>query len=279
VASTTPTPEVGRSSDEGPQHKVTFATPLVVGRFAVTFDEWDACVAEGGCRWTGDKGWGRGRRPVINVSWDDAKAYVEWLSRKTGMKYRLLSEAEREYVTRAGAPTPYWWGSSISDSQANYSNRTGKTVPVDSFAPNTWGVYQVHGNVWEWTEDCWHDKYDAAPADGSAWTSGECARRVVRGGAWNNHPEILRSAYRSRSNTDNRVSDLGFRWTCPGLVDGCGLGITVSDLTAFGPPLRHSFVRPPAVPFFRPDPHADAAVVRSGGQGRPHLGAARRACP
>ena len=137
------------------------------------------------------EGWGRGKRPVINVNWDDAKAYVAWLSRKTGKTYRLLSEAEREYVTRAGTTTPFWWGSSISTSQANYdgnytygSGSKGeyrqKTMPVDSFQPNPWGLYQVHGNVWEWTEDCWNDSYNGAPTDGSAWTaaiavSGSCA--------------------------------------------------------------------------------------------------------
>ena len=136
--------------------------------------------ADGGCnRYTpSDEGWGRGRRPVINVSWDDAKAYVGWLSRKTGKTYRLLSEAEREYVTRAGTTTPFWWGTSISTQQANYNGNytygtgaTGvsrrQTVLVDSFQPNPWGLYQVHGNVWEWTEDCWHDNYSGAPSDGS----------------------------------------------------------------------------------------------------------------
>ena len=145
---------------------------------------WDACVAAGGCNGykPGDQGWGR-RRPVINVSWDDAKAYVAWLSRATGKPYRLLSEAEREYVTRAGTTTPFWWRPSITTSQANYDGASysigfmkceyrKQTLPVNSFQPNPWGLYQVLGNVWEWTEDCWHDSYAGAPADGSAWTSG-----------------------------------------------------------------------------------------------------------
>jgi formylglycine-generating enzyme required for sulfatase activity len=193
--------EEGRIEEEGPQHRVTFGKSFGVGKFAVTFEEWDACVADGGCNGytPSDEGWGRGRRPVINVSWDDANAYVGWLSRKTGKIYRLLSEAEREYVTRAGTTTPFWWGASISTQQANYNGNyaygaeaTGvsrrQTVPVDSFQPNPWGLYQVHGNVWEWTEDCWHDDYTGAPSDGSAWTSGGCSDRVIRGGAWYFYP-------------------------------------------------------------------------------------------
>src|SRR6516162_2207229 len=118
-----PDSEEGRIEEEGPQHRVTFGKAFGVGRFAVTFEEWDACVADGGCNGykPSDEGWGRGRRPAINVSWDDARAYVGWLSRKTGKTYRLLSEAEREYVTRAGTTTPFWWGASISTQQANYS--------------------------------------------------------------------------------------------------------------------------------------------------------------
>ena len=169
-----PASETERTPREGPQHRVTFARPFAVGKFAVTFDEWDACVADGGCNGykPKDEGWGRDKRPVINVNWDDAQAYVAWLSRKTGKTYRLLSEAEREYVTRAGTTTPFWCGPSISTSQANYDgNHTygsgskgeyrQKTMPVDSFQPNPWGLYQVHGNVWEWTEDCLNDTITA----------------------------------------------------------------------------------------------------------------------
>src|SRR5262249_30260931 len=155
--------EEGRFSDEGPQHEVRILRPFAVGRFAVTFDEWDACMADGGCNGyrPEDQGWGRGRRPVINVSWHGAQAYVAWLSRKTGQGYRLLTEAEWEYAARAGTTTPFWWGSAISADQANYDGsyvyRNGpkgeyrrQTVEVDSFRPNDWGLYQVHGNVWEW---------------------------------------------------------------------------------------------------------------------------------
>jgi Sulfatase-modifying factor enzyme 1 len=126
-----------------PPHRVTFARQFAVGRFAVTFDEWDACVAAGGCNGykPSDESWGRGKRPVINVSWNDGKGYAAWLSGKTGTTYRLLSEAEREYVTRAGTTTPYWWGPAISQRQANFASN--RTVPVDSFQPNPWGLYQA----------------------------------------------------------------------------------------------------------------------------------------
>jgi formylglycine-generating enzyme required for sulfatase activity len=218
-----PASEEGRITDESPQHSVTISSPLAVGRFAVTFDEWDACVADGGCNgYKPTDYWGRGRQPVINVSWDDAKAYVAWLSRKTGKTYRLLSEAEREYVTRAGTTTPFWWGASMSVTQANGDGRTPyaggpigeyrqKTVPVDSFQPNPWGLYQVHGNVYDWVEDCWHNNYAGAPTDGSAWVSGDCSRRVLRGGSWGNVPRDLRSAIRFRDISADRLASVGFR--------------------------------------------------------------------
>ena len=219
-----PTSEVLREFNEGPQHAVIFARQFAVGHFALTFDEWDACAADGGCKGYKpfDQGFGRGRRPVIFVSWDDAKEYTAWLSRKTGKAYRLLSEAEREYVTRAGTTTPFWWGSSISTNQANYNGSSTygggaqgefrqKTMPVDSFQPNPWGLYQVHGNVGEWVEDCWNESYQGAPSDGSAWTSGDCSQRVLRGGTWRVDPQVLRSAYRSRSSAGSRFIGRGFR--------------------------------------------------------------------
>jgi formylglycine-generating enzyme required for sulfatase activity len=172
-----PPGEEGRSETEGPQRKVTIARPFAVGKFEVTFTEWDACVAAGGCKHNpNDQGWGRGGRPVIDVSWNDiTREYLPWLSRKTGKTYRLLTEAEWEYAARAGTTTPFWWGSSISTSQANYHGPTTygggpkgeyrqKTVPVDSFAANLWGLYNVHGNVWEWVEDCWHMPIPVVPA-------------------------------------------------------------------------------------------------------------------
>ena len=219
-----PEAEEDRFDAEGPQHLVMFAQPFAVGVFAVTFDEWDACVADSGCESyrPSDQGWGRGRRPVINVSWDDAQTYVAWLSRKTGKAYRLLSEAEREYAARAGTTTPFWWGSSISTQQANYDGSSAygggskgeyrqQTLPVESFQANPWGLYQVHGNVWEWTEDCSNENYNGAPSDGSAWTLGDCSRRVLRGGSWYFSPEFTRSAFRVRLFSVNRTSTQGFR--------------------------------------------------------------------
>lgn len=215
-----PDDEKSRANNEGPQHRVIFARPFAVGRFAVTFDEWDECVADGGCNGysPNDGGWGRGRHPVIYVSWNDAKTYVRWLSNKTGEAYRLLTEAEREYVTRAGTATPYWWGASISPQQANYHDGAGsgrkdrqQTLAVDSFQPNPWGLYQVHGNVWEWTEDCYHYDYRGAPSDGSAWTSGDCGSRVIRGGSWTDPPEHLRASSRATASAGDWDGLEGFR--------------------------------------------------------------------
>ena len=217
-----PAGETARSSDEGPLHLVKFGQQFAVGRFAVTFDEWDACVADGGCNGyrPADHGWGRGQQPLINVSWDDAKTYLTWLSQKTGKTYRLLSEAEREYVTRAGTSGPFWWGSAISTDQANYFGGFGnrptsfreKPIPGNSFTPNPWGLYQLHGNVWDWVEDCYHDGYMGAPSDGSAWlTDGNCVSRVLRGGSWAENPEVLRAAVRKRLLANFRHYDGGFR--------------------------------------------------------------------
>ncbi len=221
-----PTSEEGRQSGESPQHQVTISYPFAVGKFEVTFREWDACVSEGGCsRRPHDEGFGRGSRPVINVSWFDAKEYVNWLSRKTGEQYRLLSESEWEYVARAGTIGPFHFGSTISTDQANYSgeyyytysgghkgiNRE-KTVPVGSFPGNAFGLHDVHGNVWEWVEDCWQGSYDDTPSDGSAWISSDrCGGHVLRGGSWRYGPRDLRSAIRGANGSGTRYSDIGFR--------------------------------------------------------------------
>jgi formylglycine-generating enzyme required for sulfatase activity len=224
------------SDDESPQHKVTIVKPFSVGKYAVTFDEWDACVADGGCPEDlrrDRKGWGRGRRPVINVRWKEARAYVKWLSQKTGQSYRLLSEAEWEYAARAGTKTPYWWGDKMKTVQANFSfdiESNGvkkyhgepdgiireKTLPVDEFEPNPWGLYQVHGNVWEWVEDCKHKDYKDKPKklkkSGGAWIVGDCFYRMRRGGSWESIRYYHRSATRSYGEFDNDYdTDLGFR--------------------------------------------------------------------
>ena len=210
-----PDSEAGRFDNEGPQHPVAFPHQFAVGRYAVTFEEWDACVADMACEQRSDEGWGRGRRPAINVSWHDAKSYVAWLTNKTGKPYRLLTEEEHEYVARAGTETPFWWGSAISSSQANYDGGfvfgegakgqfRARTMPVDSFDPNPWGLYQVHGNVSEWTEDC-YESY--APTQ----TNSNCSSRVLRGGSWWDGPISLRSGSRDRHEADSSDNKTGFR--------------------------------------------------------------------
>jgi formylglycine-generating enzyme required for sulfatase activity len=227
-----PASEAGRDLNEGPVRTVTIGKPFAVGKFEVTWDEWEACVDTRGCdgRPTGDARFGKGRRPVINVSWDQAKAYVAWLSRMTGKPYRLLSEAEWEYaargVTSADAPhPPYPWGDNASHEYANYGTDRcceGKTegrdewlytAPVGQFPANAFGLHDMHGNVWEWVEDPWHDDYRGSPpANGSAWTEdGDERQRVLRGGSWYNDPQDVRSAARARSASDNRIYVLGFR--------------------------------------------------------------------
>jgi formylglycine-generating enzyme required for sulfatase activity len=213
-----PESETGRKSDESPQRKVTIAYPFEIGRYEVTFAQYDAFANDTQRPLPDDRGWGRGDRPVINVSWHDAQAYVKWLSDKTGKKYRLPTEAEWEYVARADTSTAYWWGEAIGQNNA-ICNGCGsqwdaqQTAPVGSFKPNTFGVYDTASNVWEWTQDCWHGDYTNAPLDGTAWleqNGGDCSRRVVRGGSWLLNPRILRSANRIRF-TDESIYDTGFR--------------------------------------------------------------------
>lgn len=208
-------PSVGR---EGPSHNVSIPQPLAVDRFAVTFAQWDACVDDGGCNLyrPSDEGWGRGNRPVINVSWQDAKAYIGWLSKKSGLQYRLPSEAEREYFTRAGTTADFWWGNSANSQQANYKSAAAdaptRTTLVKTFDPNPWGLYQVSGNVWEWTEDCMHPSYQGAPTDGSAWIEGGiCGLRILRGGGWDEDAINIRSSNRGWNVLELRSKTVGFR--------------------------------------------------------------------
>ena len=242
--------EAGRYSDEEPRHRVTIGTPFAVGVYEVTFAEWDACADAGGC-WgyrPEDHGQGRGRLPVIEVSWFDAQAYLRWLSQETGEMYRLLTEAEWEYVARGGARTARYWGEDESW-QCRYGNgfdlalagtdhgrrlmdfattdplRRPKPsacsdgamflAPVGAFPANGFGLHDVLGNVWEWTEDCWNDDYEGAAGDGSARLSGDCSRRVLLGGAWNALPRNLRSAFRFTLPAVNRGYDRGFRVARP----------------------------------------------------------------
>ncbi len=202
-----PVGETARGAED--PHKVTIPAAFAVSRFEVTFAEWDACVAAGGCNgYRPDAPWGRGRQPVTNVNWRDAKAYAAWLSRKTGKRYRLLSESEWEYAARAGASTPFAYGATITSRQANFdaSARTAlnalgakreKAVPVGSFAPNAFGLYDMHGNLWEWVEDCWNDAYGPdTPADGKPALKGDCDGRVLRGGSWEDYAGDIRAAAR-----------------------------------------------------------------------------------
>jgi formylglycine-generating enzyme required for sulfatase activity len=217
-----PPTEKGRYTSEGPQHTVTFSKPFAVSKYELTFADWDACVIGGGCSGyePNDQGWGRGQQPVINVNWDDAQQYVAWLSQVTGKTYRLLSEAEYEYAARARTTTAYPWGDDIKLSGTAMANCTGcgskwdnhQTAPVGSFAANQFGLYDMVGNIWEWTEDCVHNNYSGAPADGSAWiTGGDCGNRILRGGSWNNTPDYLRSANRVGYPAVSRNYDIGFR--------------------------------------------------------------------
>ena len=219
-----PPREAGRYRDEGPVRRVAIAAPFAIGVREVTFAEWDACVAAGGCGGyqPEDEGWGRGERPVINVSWQDAQAYVEWLSQETGARYRLPSEAEWEYAARAGTTTPFHTGETISTEQANFDGRLTygagqagayrrRTLPAGSFRANAFGLHDVHGNVWEWVQDCRSQAYAETPVDGSAWERPNCSRRVLRGGAWLSSPRNLRAAVRVGGAPDCGDALSGFR--------------------------------------------------------------------
>jgi formylglycine-generating enzyme required for sulfatase activity len=224
-----PPSERGRNQDEGPQRKVSFAQPFAAGKYEVTFAQWDACAAEAGCTHKpGDNNWGRGKRPVINVSWSDTQQFAGWLAKKTGKPYRLLTEAEWEYAARGTTKgtdrqTPFSTGATINYSQANYDANfvygvgakmgiyRQKTLDVGSFKANAFGLHDMHGNVWEWVEDCYKDSYAGAPADGSAVKLSTCTLNILRGGAWNYYPQLLRSAYRYASAPGVRMENAGFR--------------------------------------------------------------------
>lgn len=203
-----PTSEVGRYANEA-QHEVEIKQPFAIGKYEVTFAQWDACVLDKGCLYRpDDEGWGRGQLPVIEVNWDDAQAYVRWLSQKTGKQYRLPTDEEWEYAARAGTTTRYPWGDVPSHDFANYGTEqccTGaiagndkweNTAPVGSFPPNAWGLYDMQGNVWEWVENC---------------SDSACTQRGLRGGSWNSYPDLLRSANRNENNPLKRPINYGFR--------------------------------------------------------------------
>lgn len=235
--------ECGRLDVEGPQHRVTIRAAFEVGKFPVTKDQFALFVAESGyqtgnlCRvWDGgdweerdgsfrNPGFAQdGNHPAVCVSWDDAQAYANWLAQRTKRGYRLLTEAEWEYAARAGTTSPYWWGGSITPDHANYNASTiygargqlgswrQRTVSVATFVANPWGLFQMHGNIWEWVQDCWERDYNGAPVDGRArQETAKCHLRVLRGGSWANGPRGLRAARRHAARPDLRRSDIGFR--------------------------------------------------------------------
>jgi formylglycine-generating enzyme required for sulfatase activity len=208
-----------RVASEKPEHRVKIEHRLAIGCYPVTFEEWDRYADDGAWHRSEclkpyrphDEDWGRGKQPLINVSWDDIQGYLRWLRGKTGHLYRLLSEAEWEYACRAGLKTRYHVGSKITHHDANFGEKVGRTTEVGFYTPNAWGLYDMHGNVWEWVEDCWNNNYHGAPDDGSAWTSGDCSCRVVRGGSWGSPKPNLRSAYRNKRKADDRDNVVGFR--------------------------------------------------------------------
>jgi formylglycine-generating enzyme required for sulfatase activity len=214
----------GPTNFEQPQHTVTITKPFAVSKYALTFADWDACIAGGGCNGAqpNDQGWSRGQQPVININWDNLQQYLAWLSQVTGKTYRLLTEAEYEYATRAGMTTTYPWGDDIKLNGRAMANCNGcgsqwdfkQTAPVGSFPPNKFGLYDMVGNVWDWTADCAHLNYNGAPTNGSAWLAdngGNCTNRIIRGGAYLDDPNFLRSAARDMMPTSNGGPNLGFR--------------------------------------------------------------------
>jgi formylglycine-generating enzyme required for sulfatase activity len=206
------------TADEKPVHKVTIAKPFAVGRFEATFAEWDTCVSDGGCNYRpDDRGWGRDNRPVINVSWDEiTKEYVPWLARKTGKTYRFPTEAEWEYAARAGSTAKYTWGNELGSNRAN-CDRCGsrwdrrQTAPVGSFEPNAFGLFDMHGNVWEWVADCRKDSYANASSNDNVAPGVTTCPRVLRGGSWVTDPGSMRAASRLGLTQGGRGFNYGFR--------------------------------------------------------------------
>ena len=220
-----PLGEAGHESPEEPQHRVEISRAFAMGKNDVTFDEWDACVAQGGCNGYSprDEGWGRGSQPVINVSYDDVMSYIAWLRARTGKAYRLPTEAEWEYAARGGTTTRFWWGDYPSHEYANFglnaccggleagADRWQVASPVGSFQPNPFGLFDMSGNVMQYVADCWHANYRGAPADGSVWTEQGCGTRTIRGGSWSSPPEFIRSADRIWVPSRSRLNIVGFR--------------------------------------------------------------------
>ena len=206
----------GGNKYEKPVHRVTIDYEFAMSKYEVTFDEYDKFCEAAGCEKPDDRGWGRGSRPVINVSWHDAKAYAQWLTEQTGYNYRLPSEAEWEYVARAGTETKYWWGNEGSHEYMNFKGQSSKdqwkyTAPVGSFPSSPFGLHDMNGNVWEWNEDSWHDNYNDAPTDGNAWKKSNENQGSLRGGSWYDTAKVCRSVFRLRRYLYEKFNNVGFR--------------------------------------------------------------------
>jgi len=202
--------------DEAPVREVTLARPFALGRYEVTFEEYDHFARATGNPLLDDSGFGRGRHPVVNATWPDALAYVLWLSEQSGERYRLPSEAEWEYAARAGTRTGFWWGDEPQPGRANCSGcgtewDGDRTAPVGSLPANPFGLHEVLGNLWEWTADCFHDSYQGVPSDGRAHVYRHCGQKVVRGGSWVVPPRELRAANRWRIYPVAPSDEIGFR--------------------------------------------------------------------
>lgn len=208
-----PADETDRDENEGPMHDVRIGADLAVGRHEVTVAQWRACVEAGGCDGFVPEGLSAAApdRPVAGVNWHDARAYVAWLTARTGHRYRLPSEAEWEYVARAGTRTAYHTGATIADSAAHFGGMAASPAAVGTYTANAFGLHDVHGNVWEWVEDCYQDSHMDAAGDGSARSAPDCAVRVLRGGSWREPAWSLRSAARVGFAATLRVRDFGFR--------------------------------------------------------------------
>ena len=235
----TPAGENGRKENEGPQHRVQIASTFAVGKYGVTRDEFAAFIADSGYHAEDNDGcyhpdttgkWSRdakanwrdpgivqtGNDPVVCVSWNDAMAYVKWLTRKTGHRYRLLSEAEWEYAARAGTTSTYYWGDVVGVNHANCdgcdTRWSGKsTSPSGSFSANAFGLYDMAGNAWQMLADCWTDSYAGAPPDGRPVIRGHCEKHAMRGGSWSADPTLIRTGFRGWNTPDDRSCDNGFR--------------------------------------------------------------------
>ncbi len=214
-----PSNESGRRNSEGPQHEVQITKPFAMGVYAITFDDYDLFCKNIRQEKPDAKGWGREKHPAINVSWHDAQAYCTWLSEQTGRCYQLPSEAAWEYACRAGTSTPYYFGENISKDQANFARNLGQTTPVGSYPANSFGLYDMHGNVWEWCQDTWHNNYENAPLDGFSWEDGKSQARVLRGGSWYGFPDFVRSAAHYGNDPDFGDYGIGFRVLCSSPIE------------------------------------------------------------